>query len=98
MKTRIPKSLLGASLAIHLLSAKVEAATTLPLAQIPSNVKTGFQYGLGLLFMIGFPEIKTKIEERIRNIPPANRERAFINAAKTEAMNQTVKTSQGMRA
>src|SRR5690606_19860564 len=53
MKTRIHKSLLGASLAIHLLSAKVEAAT-LPLAQIPSNVKTGFQYGLGLLFMIGF--------------------------------------------
>lgn len=54
MKTRIPKYFLGASLAIHLLSAKVEAATTLPLAQIPSNVKTGFQYGLGLLFMVGF--------------------------------------------
>lgn len=53
MKTRIPKSFLGASLAIHLFSAKTEAAT-LPLAQIPSNVKTGFQYGLGLLFMIGF--------------------------------------------
>lgn len=44
------------------------------------------------------PEIKTKIEERIRNIPPANREKAFINAAKTEAMNHTVKTSQGIRA
>lgn len=53
MKTRIQKSFLGASLAIHLLSEKVEA-TTLPLAQIPTNVKTGFQYGLGLLFMIGF--------------------------------------------
>ena len=37
------------------------------------------------------PEIKTKIEERIRNVPEANRERAFINAAKTEAMNQTVR-------
>ncbi|OAM88526.1 hypothetical protein OH491_10370 [Termitidicoccus mucosus] len=24
------------------------------LAQVPSQVKTGFQYGLGLLFMIGF--------------------------------------------
>ena len=35
------------------------------------------------------PEIKTKIEERLRNGPAANRERAFINAAKTEAMNQT---------
>lgn len=53
MNTRIPKSFLGVSLAIHLLGAKVEAAT-LPLAQIPSNVKTGFQYGLGLLFMVGF--------------------------------------------
>jgi len=37
------------------------------------------------------PEIKTKIEERLRNVPAANRERAFINAAKTEAMNQTVR-------
>lgn len=36
------------------------------------------------------PEIKSKIEERIRNVPEANRERAFINAAKTEAMNQAV--------
>lgn len=54
MKTRIPKSLLGAALAVHLLSVKAEAAVTLPLAQIPTNVKTGFQYGLGLLFMVGF--------------------------------------------
>ena len=37
------------------------------------------------------PEIKVKIEERLRNVPAANRERAFINAAKTEAMNQTVR-------
>lgn len=37
------------------------------------------------------PEIKAKIEERIRNVPEANRERAFINAAKTEAMNQAVR-------
>ena len=36
-------------------------------------------------------EIKSKIEERIRYVPEANRERAFINAAKTEAMNQTVR-------
>lgn len=54
MKTRIPKSFLGVALTAHLLSSKLEAATTLPLAQIPTNVKTGFQYGLGLLFMIGF--------------------------------------------
>ena len=37
------------------------------------------------------PEIKAKIEERLRNVPAASRERAFINAAKTEAMNQTVR-------
>lgn len=37
------------------------------------------------------PEIKERIEARIRNVPPQNRERAFINAAKSEAMNQTVR-------
>ena len=37
------------------------------------------------------PEIKSKLAERIRNVPEANRERAFINAAKTEAMNQTMR-------
>jgi hypothetical protein len=151
MKTRIPKSILGAALAAHLFSARVEAATALPLAQIPSNVKTGFQYGLGLLFMVGFPEIdakidrfiaenpklleyyqsftkeqlirklmlakmqrnevterrngaikawvdehpemKAKIEERVRNLPEDKRERAFLNLAKSEAANQTVKSS-----
>jgi len=30
------------------------ATGVLILAQIPSQVKTGFQYGLGLLFMVGF--------------------------------------------
>ena len=43
------------------------------------------------------PEIKTKIEERIRNVPAANRERAFINAARTEAKNQTVRAGNGVR-
>lgn len=37
------------------------------------------------------PEVKERIEARIRNVPPQNRERAFINAAKSEAMNQTVR-------
>lgn len=37
------------------------------------------------------PEIKERIEAKIRNVPEQNRERAFINAAKTEAMNQTVR-------
>jgi hypothetical protein len=42
------------------------------------------------------PEIQTRIEERIRHVPEANRERAFINAAKSEAMKQTVR-SNGVR-
>ena len=36
------------------------------------------------------PDIKAKVEARIRNVPPENRERAFITAAKTFALNQTV--------
>ena len=45
------------------------------------------------------PEIKNKIEERIRNVPAQQRERAFINAAKSEAMNQTVRRNgNGIRA
>jgi hypothetical protein len=27
---------------------------SLPLAQIPSGLKTSFQYGLGIIFMVGF--------------------------------------------
>jgi hypothetical protein len=42
------------------------------------------------------PEVKAKIEERLRNVPEANREKAYMNAAKTEAMNQTVRP-QGVR-
>jgi len=37
------------------------------------------------------PEIKAKVEERIRNVPAENRERAFINAAKSEAQNQAIR-------
>ena len=43
------------------------------------------------------PEIKAKVEESIRNVPEVNRARAFINAAKREAMNQTVRGN-GVRA
>jgi hypothetical protein len=43
------------------------------------------------------PEVKQRIEDRIRNVPAANRERAFINAAKQEAMNQAVRGN-GVRA
>ncbi len=44
------------------------------------------------------PEVKTKIEERLRNVPEEHRERAFISAAKSEAANQTLQTSRGIRA
>lgn len=54
MKIRVPK-LIGSVLVIALLSNQsAKAAVVLPLAQIPADVKTGFQYGLGLLFMVGF--------------------------------------------
>lgn len=39
------------------------------------------------------PEIKSKVEERIKNVPAENRQRAFINAAKTEAMKEGMRTS-----
>ena len=38
------------------------------------------------------PEIKAKVEERINIVPAENRQRAFVNVAKTEAMKE------GMRA
>lgn len=37
------------------------------------------------------PEIKTRIEERVRSVPDADRERAFINAAKSEAVKQATR-------
>lgn len=42
------------------------------------------------------PEIKAKVEERIRHVPESNRERAFFNAARSEAMKQAVR-SHGVR-
>ena len=36
------------------------------------------------------PEIKAKVEHRIRHAAPEERQRAFITAAKSLAMNQTV--------
>jgi hypothetical protein len=37
------------------------------------------------------PEVKQRVEESIRHVPEQNRARAFINAAKREAMNLTVR-------
>jgi fumarate reductase subunit D len=53
MKTQKSKSVIGALLLTHLVQP-VSAAVSLPLAQIPTEVKSGFQYGLGILFMVGF--------------------------------------------
>lgn len=39
------------------------------------------------------PAIKQRIEERIRNVPEANRKCAFVNAAKRGAQNQVIRPS-----
>jgi len=44
------------------------------------------------------PEIKAKVEERIRNVPADRRERAFLTAAKSLAMNQGMRVSNGITA
>lgn len=55
MNTRAKRFFIGAALALHLVKAKAAAASfNMPLAQIPPEVKSGFQYGLGILFMVGF--------------------------------------------
>lgn len=42
------------------------------------------------------PDIKAKIEERIKNVPAENRQRAFVRVAKDEAMRQTMRSGQGV--
>ncbi|MDF9832330.1 arginine deiminase [Ereboglobus sp. PH5-5] len=42
------------------------------------------------------PDIKAKIEERIKNVPAENRQRAFVRVAKDEAMRQTMRGGQGV--
>jgi hypothetical protein len=54
MNTHTKKNIVGVLLGGHLLVAKVNAGVVPPLAQIPTELKTGFQYGLGVLFMVGF--------------------------------------------
>jgi fumarate reductase subunit D len=39
---------------LPLLATRVPAQSILPVAQIPSSLKTNLQYGLGVLFLIGF--------------------------------------------
>jgi hypothetical protein len=40
------------------------------------------------------PDIKAKVEERIKNVPKENRHRAFVRVAKDEAMRQTMRQGQ----
>jgi len=53
MKTQSLKLFVGALLITHFIQP-VSAAVLLPLAQLSSEVKNGFQYGLGIIFMVGF--------------------------------------------
>lgn len=43
------------------------------------------------------PEVKARVEERIRNVPAERRERAFINAAKTEAQKLAMRNGNGVQ-
>jgi hypothetical protein len=53
MKTKIRS--VSALAGVLLLGAREAIASPLyPLAQIPTNLKTSFQYGLGIIFLIGF--------------------------------------------
>lgn len=54
MKTQSLKLTLGALGFALLLNPASASVVSLPLAQIPTELKTGFQYGLGILFMVGF--------------------------------------------
>jgi hypothetical protein len=53
MKTYRLNAVIGALFLTHVVQP-VSAAVSLPLAQIPTGVKSGFQYGLGIIFMVGF--------------------------------------------
>jgi fumarate reductase subunit D len=44
----------GGLVLFHLLNNQAWAMPVMPLAQIPSSLKTGFQGGLGVLFLAGF--------------------------------------------
>ncbi|AWI09642.1 hypothetical protein M2447_002196 [Ereboglobus sp. PH5-10] len=41
------------------------------------------------------PDIKAKVEERIKNVPAENRQRAFVRVAKDEAARQSMRQPAG---
>ena len=76
--------------------SKDELVRKLMLGRMQRSEYTNGRNGEIKAWVEEHPEVKSRIEERIRNVPEANRERAFINAAKTEAMKQTVRPA-GLR-
>ena len=76
--------------------SKDELVRKLMLGKMQRSEYTNGRNGEIKAWVEEHPEVKSRIEERIRNVPEANRERAFINAAKTEAMKQTVRPT-GLR-
>jgi len=39
---------------LHADGTALPAWSILPFAQVPASLKTGFQYGLGIMFLVGF--------------------------------------------
>jgi fumarate reductase subunit D len=52
MKTYL--RIVGGLLWLNLLNCRAWAGPMLPLAQVPSSLKTSVQYGLGVMFLFGF--------------------------------------------
>lgn len=76
---------------------KEELIRKLMLAKMQRNEVTERRSASIKEWVESHPEVKAKIEERLRNVPEEHRERAFISAAKAEAANQTVQASKGVR-
>lgn len=72
---------------------KEQLIRKLMLAKMQRNEVTERRNGAIKAWVDEHPEMKAKIEERVRNLPEDKRERAFLNLAKSEAANQTVKSS-----
>ena len=76
--------------------SKDELVRKLMLAKMQRSEYTQRRNGEIRAWVEENPEIKTRIEERIRNVPADRRERAFITAAKTLLMAQGMKVSNGV--
>jgi fumarate reductase subunit D len=56
MKTNLRNfaRIIGGLIMFHLLNSRAWAMPVMPLAQVPSSLKTSVQYGLGVMFLFGF--------------------------------------------